>query len=112
MSNTVLNFVLVVRVPQTYTTEQAKKVAPEWDQTIAYWKAQGAYVESFPFPRPGYVLSGPERRTEEGAITWGEQQVVSIVTLQAANIAQATELAKRCPILDHGGTVEVRERMS
>ena len=103
-------FVLVVRVPITYTTEQAKAVNPEWDKTIDYWKAQGAYVQSFAFPRPGHIISGSDRQTEEGTITWGGQVVVSIVVLQAENLAQATELAKRCPVLDHGGTVEVRER--
>lgn len=103
-------FVLVVRVPEDYGAERAKAVNPEWDKTIAYWKAEGAYVESFAFPRPGYVISGAGKQVEEGSITWGGQIVVSIVVLQAENIAQAMELAKRCPILDHGGTVEVRER--
>jgi len=103
-------FVLVVRVPETYTTEQAKKVGPEWDKTIEYWKAKGAYVESFAFPRPGYVIAGSDKQAEEGAITSNGQRVVSIVVLQAGNIAQAIELAKRCPVLDHGGKVEVRER--
>ncbi|RQP10136.1 MAG: hypothetical protein EAS52_23150 [Parapedobacter sp.] len=103
-------FVLVVRVPETYTTEQAKKVGPEWDKTIEYWKAQGAYVESFAFPRPGYVISGSDRQAEEGSITSNGQRVVSIVVLQAENITQAIKLANRCPVLDHGGKVEVRER--
>lgn len=103
-------FVLVVRVPQTYDTEQAKKVAPEWDRTLEYWNGQGAYVESFPFPQPGYILSGSDRQAEAGMITWGGQKVVSMVVLQAENMEQAMELAKRCPVLDYGGTVEVRER--
>lgn len=103
-------FVLVVRVPETYSAEQAKAVNPEWDKALEYWKAVGAYVESFAFPRPGYVISGKDKQSAEGTITWGGQTVVSIVVLRAENIAQATELAKRCPILNHGGTVEVRER--
>jgi len=102
-------FVLVVRVPETYTSEQAKKVGPEWDKTLEYWKAQGVYVESFAFPQPGYIISGRDKQAEAGMITWGGQKVVSIVVLQAENIAQATELAKRCPVLDYGGSVEVRE---
>ena len=103
-------FVLVVRVPLAYDNELAKKVGPEWDKTIEYWKDQGAYVESFPFPKPGYVISGSDRRVQKGMISWGGQKVVSIVVLQAESIEQANELAKRCPVLDYGGTVEVRER--
>jgi len=103
-------FVLVVRVPETYETAQAKKAGPEWDKTLEYWKARGAYVESFAFPQPGSIISGSDRQVEEGLIAWGGQKVVSIVVLQAKNRAQAIELAKRCPILDYGGSVEVRER--
>lgn len=104
-------FVLVVRVPETYTSEQAKAVNPEWHKTIEYWKAQGAYLESFAFPRPGNIISGGDKKAEAGSISSNGQRVVSIVVLQAETMAQATELAKQCPILDHGGTVEVRERM-
>ena len=103
-------FVLVVRVPETYDTEQAKKVGPEWDKTLAYWKAQGVYVESFPFPQPGAIISGGDRQVQTGMITAGGQKVVSIVVLRATDSAHATELAKRCPVLDHGGSVEVRLR--
>lgn len=103
-------FVLVVRVPETYDTALAKKVGPEWDKTLEYWKAEGVYVESFPFPQPGYIISGKDKQVEAGMITWGGQKVVSIVVLQAEDMAEATELAKRCPVLDHGGSVEVRER--
>ncbi|GGH00067.1 hypothetical protein GCM10007415_39950 [Parapedobacter pyrenivorans] len=103
-------FVVVVRVPETYDTELAKKVGPKWDKTIEYWKAQGVYVESFAFPQPGYIISGRDKHAEPGMITWGGQKVVSIVVLQAENMTEATELAKRCPVLDYGGSVEVRER--
>ncbi|SEL41921.1 YciI family protein [Parapedobacter koreensis] len=103
-------FVLVVRVPETYGREQAKAVNPEWDKTIAYWKATGAYVESFAFPAKGYVISGADKRITQGMVASGGQIVVSIVVLQAESLAQATELAKRCPVLNHGGVVEVRER--
>ncbi|WP_257657908.1 hypothetical protein [Parapedobacter lycopersici] len=103
-------FVLVVRVPQTYDSEQAKKVGPAWDMTLESWKTEGVYVESFAFPAPGYIVTGRDRQVEAGLVTWGGQKVVSIVVLQAENITQATALAKQCPILEHGGTVEVRER--
>lgn len=103
-------FVLVVRVPETYDTELAKKVAPEWDRAVEYWKDQGVYVDSFPFPQPGYVIEGNDRKLYAGLVAAAGQKVVSVVMLQAAGIAHANELAKRCPVLDYGGTVEVRER--
>lgn len=103
-------FVLVVRVPQSYDSEQAKKVGPEWDKALEYWKAQGAYMESFAFPQPGFVISGSNGKAEEGMIICDDQKVVSIVILRAENMTEAKELAKQCPVINHGGTVEVRER--
>lgn len=103
-------FVLVVRVPEAYDKAKAEAVYPQWEQAIAYWKAEEAYVESFAFPVPGTVLSGKDRTPKPGMVTQGGQKVVSIVILLAENLDRATELAKHCPVLDHGGTVEIRER--
>jgi hypothetical protein len=58
----------------------------------------------------GRCLIGPEKRVADGPFgldhTMGGYFVVSASTLE-----EATELAKGCPVLDHGGTVEVRPLM-
>lgn len=102
-------FSLLVRVPVTYTTEQAKAVGPIWDKTIEQWKTDGVYVLSFAFPGESYVVAGPAKTIREETVVAGNLKVVSNIVLRAATMEAAIDLAKSCPVLEYGGTVEVRE---
>jgi hypothetical protein len=102
-------FSLLVRVPITYTKEQAKAVNPEWDKLLNEWRTKDIYITSFAFPGEGYVVSGMEREIAKEAVIANNLKVVSNIFLRANCIEDAVELAKGCPILGHGGTVEVRE---
>lgn len=108
-SNKMKEFILLVRVPTTYSSEQAKAVNPKWDIVLAKWKADSIFVTSFIFPSEGYVLSGTDRLTKKEAVISENLKVVSSIILRSANLETAIELAKVCPVLDYGGTVEVRE---
>jgi hypothetical protein len=102
-------FSLLVRVPVTYGNEQAKTANPLWLKVLDKWKADSVYVISFVFPGESYVLSGTDRTVKKDTVFSDNFRVVSNVILRAASFEDALELAKVCPILDLGGTVEVRE---
>lgn len=102
-------FSLVVRVPETYSSEQAKAVGPAWDKLLEQWKAEGVYILSFAFPGESFTVSGPEKAIKKESVISGNLRVVSNIVLQSESMEGALELAKRCPILLHGGSVEVRE---
>lgn len=108
-SNTMKEFSLLVRVPVTYSNEQAKAVGPAWDQTLAQWKSDGVYVTSFAFPGESYVVAGPEKTIRKETVVSDNLRVVSNIVLRAPTMEAVLELAKSCPILEYGGTVEVRE---
>ena len=108
-ANQMKQFSLLVRVPLTYTTEQAKSVNPRWDALLDQWKADSTYIISFPFPGESYVVSGAEKTVKKESVISENRRVVSNLFIRAANIEAAVELAKDCPILEFGGTVEVRE---
>jgi len=102
-------FSILVRVPDTYSSEQAKLVGPQWDKQLEKWKAEGSYVLSFAFPGESHTVSGPEKVVKKESVLSGNLRVVSNIVLQAETLEGALELAKGCPILAYGGTVEVRE---
>lgn len=103
-------FMLLIRVNAvSYTAEKAKAVNPDWNKVLEKWKADSVFVTSFVFPGESYVLSGPERTVRKEAVVSNDLKVVSAIVLRAADPETAVELAKACPVLDHGGTVEVRE---
>ncbi|HWV70624.1 MAG TPA: hypothetical protein VN040_02870 [Pseudosphingobacterium sp.] len=102
-------FSLLVRVPLSYSTEQAKAVGPEWIKVIDQWKKEGVYVYSFAFPGESHVVTGPTKSVKKETVVANNLRVVSNVILRAKGIKDVLELAKDCPVLAHGGTVEVRE---
>jgi hypothetical protein len=102
-------FVVLVKVPLTYTTELARSVNPKWEKAIAGWKASGHYITSFAFPGEGYVINDTARVLSREMVSSEAKRQVSNILLRAATLEEAIELAKVCPVLDHGGSVEVRE---
>lgn len=102
-------FILLVRVPTTYSSEQAKAVNPKWNIVLDKWKADSVFVTSFVFPGESYVLSGADRLVKKIPVVADNLKVVSSIILRAASLENAVELAKVAPVLEYGGTVEVRE---
>lgn len=101
-------FILFVRVPITYTTEQAKAVNPEWTLVTNKWKADGIFVTSFVCPGDSYVISGTNRLVKNEPVADNNLKIVSNIILLAEDMKQAVELAKACPVLNYGGSIEVR----
>ena len=108
-NNAMKQYSLLVRVPETYGSEQAKVAGPKWEQLLAQWKADSVYVLSFAFPGESYTVSGSGKSVKKETVLSGNLKVVSNIVLQAETMEQALELAKSCPILLYDGTVEVRE---
>jgi hypothetical protein len=73
------------------------------------WKADSVFVTSFVFPGESYVLSGADRLVKNSPVVADNLKVVSSIILRAASLENAVELAKVVPVLEYGGTVEVRE---
>jgi hypothetical protein len=108
-STNMKEFSLLVRVPVTYTAEQVKSASPKWDALLDQWKADDIYITSFAFPGEDYVVSGSEKSIEKKAVVSDNLRVVSNLFIRAVTMEKAIELAKSCPILEFGGSVEVRE---
>jgi hypothetical protein len=102
-------FILLVRVPVTYSSEQAKAVNPKWEIVLNKWKTDDVFVTSFVFPGESYTLSGADRLVKKEAVVSDNLKIVSNIILRATSLENAVELAKACPVVEHGGTVEVRE---
>ncbi len=104
-------YILINRVPESYSRTDARAVSDKWNSISDKWKAEEIFVGSFVFPSTGYVISDTERIvSHENALT-GEQKVVSVIILKANDYESAVELSKLCPILEQSGSVEVREVM-
>lgn len=102
-------FILLVRVPADYSPETARAVNPAWNAVTDKWKADGIWVSSFVFPGNSFVVTGTSRQISSGYVLADNRKLVSAIILLATDQKEAVLLAGACPVLDHGGSVEVKE---
>jgi hypothetical protein len=95
---------------QSYTPEQMQQALRRYFDWSDALRRDGRYVEADELKDGGagvrwrdgqVVVDGPFVETKEG--------VGSFYLIEAADEAEAAEIAKGCPVIDHGGLVEVRK---
>ena len=64
-----------------------------------------------PLERTGKVVRGQQKTVTDGPYTEAKDLVGGFTIVEAANIDQAVDLSRGCPILEGGGSVEVRPVM-
>ncbi|WP_461095279.1 YciI family protein [Spirosoma gilvum] len=102
-------FLVQFGLQQTLTPEQQKQNSADWGKLIQHWTEQGVFVGSSLINQPGVVISGPERTVSQGYLPNADFRVVSAIRVMAADLNEAVEMAKSCPILAYQGKIEVRE---
>ncbi|WP_119079382.1 hypothetical protein [Chitinophaga alhagiae] len=53
--------------------------------------------------------SGPQKTVKEDSLVSGSLRLISNIVIRAADFEAALRLAKSCPVLEQGGTIEARE---
>jgi len=61
-----------------------------------------------PLEHTGKVVKGKQKAVMDGPYAEAKDVIGGFTVIEAKDLAQATELSKGCPILDVGGSVEVR----
>jgi hypothetical protein len=61
-----------------------------------------------PLENSGKVVRGKQKAVNDGPYAEAKDVVGGYIVVEAADIHEAVELSKGCPILDIGGSVEVR----
>ena len=82
-------------------------------ETWAAWfkelDAKGHLKErGHPLDKAGRVVTGKQKIVHDGPFAEAKDIVGGYIVVEAADLVQAVELSKGCPILDVGGSVEVR----
>lgn len=108
-NDTLKEYILLVYLPLSYGPEEAKEVREQWNKLLAEWKTDGTYITSFVYPNDGYVVAGPEKSITTEGMASGNYKLVSNMVLRAADYERALELAKKCPVFQQNGHIQVRE---
>jgi len=91
------------------SSEQLQKYTQKW---LAWRKEIGEQghikEDGNPLEQTGRVIKGKEKIVHDGPYAEAKDIVNGYTLIEAKDLAQATEIAKACPILELGGSVEVR----
>ncbi len=103
-------FMLLFRFEPTNeqpTQEQLQEMHKQWGAFIGNIAMQGKLVSTYQLGFEGNQIFA-DQTTKEGIHIAEAQTLSGNMVLKAESLEVATELAKKCPILFMGGSVEVR----
>jgi hypothetical protein len=91
------------------TPERAQRSLQAWLAWTRELEAKGHLKNrGQPLERAGRVVRGSKKLVTDGPYVEGKDVVLGFITIEALDLAQAVELSKGCPMLDGGGSVEIR----
>ena len=94
------------------TPERAQQSMQKWLAWIQQLETNGNLkARGRPLDRTGAVVRGEKRLITDGPYMETKDIVAGFLVVEASDLAHAGELAKGCPILDGGGSVEIRTVM-
>ena len=93
--------------PADMTPEQMKTTMNNWMAWMNELKKRKQFTLGQPLEDGGKVLSGAKGKNVT-AFKDGNDAVGGFLLIKARNLAEATAIAKGCPIFNNGGTVELR----
>ena len=93
----------------TASPEQMQKTMEKW---VAWFKDLGAKGHlkepGHPLEHGGKVVKGKQKIVTDGPFAETKDVVGGYIVIEAKDLQQAVEISKGCPILEAGGSVEVR----
>jgi len=94
------------------TPERAQQNMQRWMTWMRDLEAKGHLKDrGQPLERTGKVVRGQQKTVTDGPYTEAKDLVGGFTLVEARDIDQAVLLSRGCPVLDGGGSVEVRPIM-
>jgi len=93
----------------TASPEQMQKTMEKWVVWFKELDAKGHLKEAgHPLEHTGKVVKGKQKIVNDGPYAEAKDVVGGYIVVEAKDLLHAVELSKGCPILEAGGSVEVR----
>jgi len=91
------------------TPERAQQSMQRWLAWIRQLEANGQLSNpGQPLATTGSVVRGSKRLITDGPYVEAKDLVLGFIIVKARDLAQAVELSTGCPMLEGGGSVEIR----
>jgi hypothetical protein len=108
---TMSEFTYLFRGRETFgSAEETQKHLQKWVAWFKDLNAKGVIKDpGHPLQSAGKVVRGKQKSIHDGPFAEAKDVVAGFTIVVARDLAHAAELAVGCPILEVGGSVEVRE---
>ena len=94
------------------TPERAQKSMVKWRAWIEEMTAKGQLKNvGQPLERAGKVVGGKKKTVTDGPYAETKDVIGGFSVIEAKDLAEAAKIASGCPVLEGGGSVEVRPVM-
>ena len=95
------------------TPERAQQSLQTWLAWIRALETKGHLKDrGQPLEPTGKVVRGKKKVVTDGPYLEAKDLLLGFIVIEARDLAEAAELSTGCPMLDGGGSVEVRPVMS
>jgi hypothetical protein len=114
MATTDDSYLLLVRdtTPEVYETmspDERRKALDRWNAWVDGMAAKGKLRDGQPLQSSGRLVSGARgERVTDGPFAEAKELVGGYFLLADTTLEEATAIARLCPLLPHGMTVEIR----
>jgi hypothetical protein len=88
--------------------EEIQKIMGQWNAWFERLTLQGKVKSAHPLEREGKFVSGKGRTVADGPFAESKEAIGGYFLLELDDFNEALEIAKECPALEYGVTVEVR----
>ena len=88
--------------------EEIQKIMGQWNAWFERLTLQGKVKSAHPLEREGKLVSGKGRTIADGPFAESKEAIGGYFLLELDDFNEALEIAKECPTLEYGVTVEVR----
>ncbi len=93
---------------RTVPPAEIKQIMVDWMAWSDRLVAEGRSKARRSLARTGRVVSGKERQVSDGPFAEAKEAVAGYFLLEVADLDEALDIARECPTLPYGVTVEVR----
>jgi hypothetical protein len=106
-------FLYIYRGPQSPSDPQeAQQLMQKWMTWLEDLAKRGKIKDrGQPLEPEGKVVNGKQKAITDGPYAEAKYLVGGFSLIEARDLDEATELSKGCPVLERGGSVEVRPIM-
>lgn len=90
------------------STDEVGKIMSEWNQWFDRLSNEGKLVAASPLENEGKIVSGKAGAVSDGPFAESKEAIGGFFLLNVPTMEEALVIAKQCPALLQGLTVEVR----